>query len=180
MQSDKSWVKPALAAGVAGLLIVAGIAWLLLSKIERKTEPSHQESLYSDDGSGSPSPMRTASSASAAAPQSGQVFQPAAVPGASSSPASQPPAPQSGAMPPPDAAPQGAALPAGGFPPGAPSARANPDSSSGNQSQRRPSMKDRLEKTAPEDRALRQMLRAEEMKYRQSHGGGGGGRGGHP
>ncbi len=47
--------------------------------------------------------------------------------------------------------------------------KATADSKSGSKGPKRPSMKDRIEKTAPEDHAMEIQFRMEEQAYRASH-----------
>jgi hypothetical protein len=171
MEPLKSWIKPVLAVLAIGLLLIGLIAWLLLSKA-KQISVSH-EHLYSEEGAimASPDSPVVASPVKAlvASSQTSEVSpQGVAVQAA-------PPPPQesvAGAPPPPPPS-QAGVVPQ---PQGAPSAQAAPDSQTRNQQMRR-SMKERLEKTTPEDRARMEQLRIEERKYRQSHGGGGNGGG---
>lgn len=171
-EKRESWAKPVAIIGLVGLLLIGGIAWLLLSKTGGKVEAVSQERLYSEEGvimARQDVPTASTAQTSQAAPQSAGQVSAAPQQAPSNLPA---PEPMPGGPP-----PEGA--PAGAMPPGTLPAQASPDSpnknQSQNQNQRRMSIKDRIEKTAPEDRARRQQLHVDEMKYRQAHGGGRGG-----
>jgi len=171
-EKPKSRIVVAGVPVIGGLLLLAGIIygmlWIATPKARDSGLAQEQEQTASSDAQGQPG--RQASSA-----QPGQR-QDAEAP-ASASQGSQAPPPD-GAAPPSQSSPAGLAqASAQGAVQG--QAQAKTDSKDAN-APKRPSMKSRIEKTAPEDRARELQLRREAMAYRSSHGGGGGGPGGPP
>ena len=169
----KTWVKPVLITVAIGLLLIGAIAWLLIGKAPHKRTLQETVSEASDDSG--LAPLQTARRNP---PPVQQTQDPA-----TASPPSQPGLPPTAAPPSDPSQAQGEQPPrqrrqysSNPQQPGEPSAQASPDSPTQNQNQRqRVSRKDRIEKTAPEDRARMVQMRIDEMKYRAANGGGGGG-----
>jgi type IV secretory pathway VirB10-like protein len=178
--SDKAWIKPVAIVAVLGLLFIGGIAYFLISKAPKQHEAAARPAASESDEAG-------------LAPQTA-VQTPAAqsyrAPAAVEASATPPPPPGGGDAPqqfgPPQQGPASEGEPgqrqrpqrrnnADAATASAPQAQAAADSGSANaqqsnQNQRqRVSRKERMEKTAPEDRARMVQMRIEEAQYRNSH-----------
>ncbi len=157
-----------------GVLLLALAIWLILSLLSSggstETRTLNENGVLAADGNSNQRP--SAQGGATFGYGAPQPARPAASEGAPQATSVQ------GAPPPPDAQAAPAAAPQQAMR-GLPSARTAPDSGRGREAMRA-SMKQRIESTTPEDRAMRAKFRAEEMKYRAAHGGtpGGGGRGG--